>query len=531
MALAAPVLDASLGPDVPLRPEEVAAVKRHLRFLRQHKKALGLRLNAEEDLLCNGVREPSHRGVVMALLSKVDHVMVTRALERIDDAAQRTELLAGVARFSDDLGILLLYLESLADSASRAKAAGAFSLAVARMDLSAASEARVTRLLQVLAQVFQGHERAQALFGLMHAPGFAAMFDAVRGQLPPDLQQVIVPLAAVYEEVVLGQETRHGSKALRDGCVLLLTAPSETLVAYPFEVRVRLLETAVALVPDDRTADRAAAALLESLPPTSDEFVHLSLLRAGELMRRHADERAEWLLRRLEGARADCTDAALWRDALAGKRHGRFALGWPAEGGRRLAVPETPDARGFLPAFSLDAQVPVWLRSAPKKAKDAFGEELRLHRDLVLPGVAPVVGADPKHLSVAVPAWGRAGKEALPALAADRRAALELSLQAVSILGGLAHAGVRLPDARAWRFLVDDRTDPPRLWVADLSGARSQEGVEIRKAHGGLGRGLTRELLEAHEATLPPPLRRLLLRRRPRLDHLQLALADALERR
>ncbi len=505
-------------------------MKRHLRFLKVHRRALGVRLNAEEDLLVNGAREPEHRGVAIALLSKVDHATVTKALERIDDPVLRTEILSGVVRFSDDLGILLLYLESIADSTSRRKAAGAFSLAVARMDLSAASEARVTRLLAVLADVFSGHERAQALFGLLHAPGFSVVFDAVRDQLPPDLKQVIVPLASVHEEIVLGEETRHGAAALKKGCSLLLSAPAEVLATYPKDVRIRLLESAVVLVGDNRAADRAASALLESLPPKSDEFVRLSLLRAGELMRLGSDERAKWLLRRLEGAHAKCSQAALWRDALDGRLVGRFALGWPNSTGRRLELADGADKRGFVPAFSLDAQVPVWLRTAPAKHREAFIHEEKMHRELVLPGVSPVLGAvtKGKHLCLAVPAWGEPARDALEPLLGDRATALNLALQVTGILGGLGHAGVRLPDARRWRFLVETSPTPPRLWLADLSGARSSEAGEARKAHGGLARGLAREILDSHESTLPPLLRGLLLRRRPRLASLRAALADAL---
>jgi len=503
-------------------------MKRHLRFLKVHKRNLGVRLNAEEDLLVNGSREPEHRGVALALLSKFDHASVSKALEKIDNPALRTEVLSGVARFSDDLGILLLYLESLADSASRRQAAGAFSRAVERMDLSAASEARVTRLLSVLASSFEGHERAQALFGLLHAPGFSSVFEAVRGQLPQDLKDVIVPLTAVYEEIVLGEETRHGPGPLKAGAALLLSAPAEALAAYPKDVRVRLLESAVALVPDDRAADKAAAALLASLPPQSNDFVRLSLMRAGEQMRLGADERASWLLKRLEGAHAKCNDAALWRNALEGRRVGRFALGWPAANGRRLESPDNADPRGFVPAFSLDSQVPVWLRTAPSKARDAFTNEVRIHRNLVLTGLAPMLGAQTKgqHLCLAVPAWGKPARTALEPLVGDRDTAVDLALQVVGVLGGLAHAGVRIPDARRWRFLVET-AGAPRLWLADLSGAEQADPSDARKLHGGLARGLVREILSAHEHELPPPLRRLLLRRRPRLDELLGALADS----
>lgn len=531
-ALRAPIIDHALPADEPLHPHEVRAMKAHLRFLRGVRKPLGIRVNAEEDLLLNGAREPSHRGVCLKLLSKVDHSAVMRALDRIDAPRARTDLLAGVVRFSDDLGILLLYLESLADSASKAKAAGAFSLAVARMDLGAASPARITRLLELLATCFDGHERAQVLFGLLHAPGFAERFDAIRGELPRDLQQVIGPLAAVHEEIILGQETRHGPGALRTGCELLLSAPADTLRAYPLDVRTRLLESAVALVRDERTADRAAATLLESIDAAPEEYRRLALLRAADLMRRHADERARWVLKRLQGAQAKCTEAALWRDALESRHVGRFAMGWPDDTGRRIAVEPPPKGKGKLArAWSLDGQVSVWLRTAPGSARQAVSKEAALHSKLVLPGLAPLIGSNTKGktLALAVPAWGEPAALVLPRLK-DRRTALDLALQATQILGGLAFAGIKLPDARRWRWLVDTTASPPRLLLAVLQGATEVAALEALKAHGGSARGFARELLDDHERDLPPPLRRLLLRRRPRLDALQGALAEALSR-
>ena len=532
-ALRAPVIDHALPPDHPLAPHEVKAMKRHLRFLRTVRGPLGIRVNAEEDLLVNGAREPSHRGVCLALLSKVNHSAVQRGLERLDDPKARTELLAGVVRFSDDLGILLLYLESLVDTASRRKAAGAFSLAVARMDVGAASPARVKRLLELLTTCFEGAEEAQVLFGLLHAPGFAAQFEAIRSELPPALAKELVPLAAVYEEIICGEETRHGAGSLRAGCELLLSAPAETLVAYPLEVRARLLESAVALVRDERTADRAAAALLESIQKAPDEYRRLALLRIGDLMRRHADERARAALKRLAGAQASCPEALLWRDALESRTVGRFALGWPDDAGRRIVFEDLPKSRGRLArAWSLDGQVAVWLRAAPASARQALQAEVKLHQRLIMPGLMPLLGSDlrGKVLCVAVPAWGEPAPLVLTRLAEDRRLAVDLALQATQILGGLACAGVKLPDARRWRWLVDTSAQPPRLWIAALEGAREGPAVDALKSHAGSARGFVRELLAEHERDLPPPLRRLLLQRRPRLDALQAALAEALSR-
>ena len=173
--------------------------------------------------------------------------------------------------------------------------------------------------------------------------------------------------------------------------------------------------------------------------------------------------------------------------------------------------------------------MPVWLRTAPGSARQAVQAEAKLHRRLVLPGLAPLLGADTKGktIGLAVPGWGEPAGRVLGRLVEDRAVAVDLALQATQILGGLACAGVKLPDGRRWRWLVDTSAQPPRLWLASLQGAREVAPIDALKAHGGSARGFSRELLEAHERSLPAPLRRLLVRRRPRLDELQLALAEA----
>src|SRR5690348_5422705 len=69
------------GGDV-LAPDEVAEMRQHLGFLRTYKELLRLKLNAAEDLLVNGQREPSDRGVCRHLLGKVDRAVIERALAR-----------------------------------------------------------------------------------------------------------------------------------------------------------------------------------------------------------------------------------------------------------------------------------------------------------------------------------------------------------------------------------------------------------------------------------------------------------------
>jgi hypothetical protein len=119
---AAPVSDA-------LSPTELAEMKQHLAFLRRYKDALRLKLNATEDLLVNGQREPTDRGLCRHLLGKVDRAVIEATIAReplCSDVAARARMLEGAVRLTADIGILLAYLETLAHVRSRAEAAQAF---------------------------------------------------------------------------------------------------------------------------------------------------------------------------------------------------------------------------------------------------------------------------------------------------------------------------------------------------------------------------------------------------------------------
>ena len=85
---------------------EVAEMKQHLAFLRRYKEILRLKLNAAEDLLVNGQREPTERGVCRHLLGKVDRSVVEAAIAREplrSDAAARIRMLAGAVRLTAEV--------------------------------------------------------------------------------------------------------------------------------------------------------------------------------------------------------------------------------------------------------------------------------------------------------------------------------------------------------------------------------------------------------------------------------------------
>jgi hypothetical protein len=115
-AEAKPLLDGK-AIEEPLTPDELAELRQQLRFLREHRKVLHLRVNAQEDLLLNEVRQPTRRGVCLHLLNKVDRAQVFSAAERLDPAAA-TRLAEGVLRISPGVDYLLLYLDCVRRSQS-----------------------------------------------------------------------------------------------------------------------------------------------------------------------------------------------------------------------------------------------------------------------------------------------------------------------------------------------------------------------------------------------------------------------------
>ncbi len=520
-AVRAPKIAADRPASEELTPTEQAAMKRHLRFLAQNRAILRLKFNATEDLMVNGAREPTHRGQCLHLLGKVDRPAVEAAVGRLSDPTARRRLLEGVLRFSDDAALLLAWLESLTETASRRAAAAALNEAVGRIDFGALSDARLRRLLDVVAATFQGYERAQALFGLLHSTSFRAAFERVVPLLADDLQRDFGPLLAVYEVVIEGGDTERSHAELQAGAALLLGAPPDALRALPPATQLRLLESAVGLLTDEAKADQAAGILLEGIPRESDDFRRLALARAGALLRRGAEPRAKWLLKQLRHAQPKSKEAAEWVQALTAPRLAHFSLGWPGR------APKTgtkfPSQPGFTQAFSLGDQRRVWIRVGTPEHRKDWEAEGALLKKLPLLGMAPflesgvVKGGRPW---IAFAGQGQPGAEVLGGrLATDR--ALSIALQLTGMLHSLGAAGIRLPDARFRRFLVDHG----RLLLADLSKAEFVEPVVALKAHGGPAFGFCRELLRGRD--LPPELERALNRRRSRLSDLHRALVMA----
>ena len=468
-------IDASKPAEIPLTPDEVAEMRQHLRFLFRNREALRLKVNAAEDLLLNGAKEPTHRGQVLHLLGKVDLASVTSALTRVPDAKARAALLAGVVRFSSDVGILLLYLESLGDGASPKDAAAAFRLAVRRIDFAGISASRMRRVLDLVASTFEGHERVQVLSGLFASETFRGAFDAVQDALPPELAGIFVPLRVAYETILEGRPNEHGAAALKAGVTALLDAPDDVLRSHPEPVRERLLEQAIRLLEDPALEDRATDALLGTLPRESRSFSRVGMLRAAELLRRHDDERARDLLVQIKQAHSGFHMPAKWLTALEAPRVARIAL-WKdaaAEGSR------------FRSGFWLDAQRSAWARIGAPEDADAVTRDALLQRQVAIAGVAPVLecGVSPEGVPyVLLPVVGRPLSSVLARRSLDGEQASGLALAAAQALHGLALAGVELPDFDAARLLGADGS-PPQIWVGDLTGARRTDASSASRSH------------------------------------------------
>ncbi len=467
-------------------------MKEHLAFLREYKEALRIKLNAAEDLMVNGRRDPTDRGVCRHLLGKVDRTVIEAAVGREpmkSNAAARARMLAGAIRLTADVGVLLAYLETLTPQRSHAEAAQAFAEVVSRIDFESLSATRLARLLQVLTETFQGQERVQVLFGMLDGDAFRRAFDAAVDALPPDVAAIFAPLRAVHRRL---RNEAHDERetGLAEGLEQVMAVPDPVLRGFPEPLRVRMLELALDPGIPAALADRAAGVLLTSLAKTGKTFTRLAVRRAAQLLGRHVDDRARATLEEVRRVAPGFHVAERWLAALDARRLGRTAVTSP------------PPERGRLaPAFWLDGQRPVWVRTAPAVDAEALAREAELQAGLALPAVAPVVEHGMEHgipyvtLVAAGHPWTL--DQAKPA---DAAAALALAAQAARLLRALALAGVALPDANPERFCVaGDRA--PSLTLVDLAGARattSEEAAAVNAAGVGV---LVRRLAPA---VVPP---------------------------
>jgi hypothetical protein len=552
-----PTLDRS--PEAPMSAAEVARMKATLRFLREHRNTLKLKVNAAEDLLLNGRREPTHRGLCLHLLSKLDRTRVLQAAAHMPPA-QATEFLAGIVRFAPEIPYLLEFLRSVKASAHPRQAAAALTQALERVDFAETSGAQMRDLLQLVVDVFPASELPVFVFSLLSGAAFRSAFDRSSEGLPSSLAELLLPLRSLHRSLGrrgAGQrrdvqaEARLSLEQVREGALLMLGASRDSLLELAEPLRRQLLAAGADAL--GRVATRAPGrALADSLLgllgslELRDPGARAALVRelASGLLRAGLEAAAAELMRGEQAALPDPRWAQHWLAALAGARVGELALEQRARRGPRrrrggerarpgadtaddagegaaaegaaaegagsadTASADTGSADRWQRAFHVPTQLEVLVRFDDPGASGALRAHAELRRRALFPGVAAVVAerfapGERAHLALA---WqGPPLPRRLPAGRHDTRLAPELALgwcrEACRLLAALAEAGLELPDAALHRFSVDAAE---RLWLVDLWLLRAAAPAAARAAHLGLAQGLCRELLGALDRDILP---------------------------
>ena len=502
-ALPAPSTLVNKSTDEPLSDRELTEARTLLDFLKQHKSVLRLSLNATEDLLINGRRDPTERGVLLHLFRKVDAQAVDRALAReplASDPKARARFMAGVVRLAPGPKSLLGYLEAVADSKDPRQAARALSGVATRLEFDAMSRAQWLRLMELVGQTFEGPDRVQALLGLLDNPSFKGALDTHRTALAPERAAEILPLARAHAHVV-GGETLPGGEADRAlvvrGMKAWLSLPEPTLRSFPEPVRWRLAERAVS-GPVGLGATDVPKGLVESLPHHERDYARIGMAWSRRLLAEEADTDARALLSQVAEAHPSFRDAARLLTALDGPRVGT------------LTFERLPRPGRWAPACWLPGALFGLGRWVDRSESDAAMREAELQADLLEAGFAPVVASGQD-------AQGRAfaftSVRGLPLAAGSRvnpRDALSRARAVAQIARTLATRGIELPDLNLERFVLPKRGGPT---LVDIAGAKASDPPRAAMALAEPARNAVKTLLQS--VTVPEELAQRIERRLP----------------
>lgn len=466
----------------PLTPQELAALREHFRFLRENRRELRLRVNAAEDLLLNGVKEPTHRGVCQHLLGKVERSAVLSAAERLAPAAA-AKLLAGVIRFSADIEYVLRFLEKVKLSSSPAAATAALSQGLQRIEFDKVSAAQMRRVLNLLTELFDEGQRPALLLGMLESPSFRHAFDSSISDLPQPLAQLVLPLRAVQAVILHGKTNPFDSETLRDGLHLLLDLEDKILLRHSLEVRKRLLSFGLqACCAPDHRLHRSLRMLLTSFPTSDRHKREFALALARHFMASEQEADARKLLQVLAREYPDFPAPARWQGFLDAERLADIAL---------LDEPaELKDALGHharRAGIDLSTLRAVWIQIGNPDHADSHETAAQLLSELCIPGVAALQasGTTPAGEPYFVVAGSGRGLETELIENLEAGDALGLCRGAVQILAALATAGIQLPDASLQRFT---RETDGALLLTDLAGAQRLEVEAAKSAHVTLAR-------------------------------------------
>ncbi|MEN9578678.1 MAG: hypothetical protein RJA70_1687, partial [Pseudomonadota bacterium] len=448
--------------ETPLSPDEVTELKRTFRFLHEHRKVLKLKLNAQEDLLLNGAREPEHRGVCQHLVAKLEYSRLVAAAERLEPK-QRVRLVEGVLQFSTELSYLLLYLEALKE-AGHAGANHALSQALRRIDFTRVTEGQMRRVLDLLVESFPPGDRPRMMLGLLESRSFREAFDSALTKLPQELSDIVGPLRVAHQVILHGRGAGPGD-SLVSGVRMLLECGLSVLEPYKSAARARLLDLAIeqigsgqlpASVHQQKDVRATLRELVDDFASAPNEHVEwqwrlcCAWIAAGE------DSAAEKGLDRLTKQRPNHTGAVRALQALRAPRVARIAL---------------VRGKGFLPTktscplksgYCLDTQRELWVRvSELGQDTTAFDAQVRSRAQLQLPSVVPMYqqGTDDNgRRYVAYPRLGRTLKSRSVISA-------QQSFEILSLVASLAQSGVVLADLDLARFEMDE--SGARVWLLE----------------------------------------------------------------
>ncbi|MEM7679160.1 MAG: hypothetical protein AAF449_24540, partial [Myxococcota bacterium] len=431
-----PQLDLSAASDAPLTEEEVAEATQHLALLKRFKKSLRLSLNATEDLLVNGARVPDDRGVMKHLLAKVDRQIVQAALSREplnSDRALRSEFLAGIVRLRPSFDTLMAYLQTITDSDPRA-AAQAFGLTVRRLPFDDASAAQLDQLLALIGTTFEGHDHTQAIIGLLDRAH--SVLQKHRDELDPNQWTNIAPLVAAHGAVARNAplpDSEEGRALVADGLTRWLSAPSNVIRSYPEKLRWRLASYAVRAAREVRP-DTVPKALFSSLPTDDKRYAPLASIQA------EAHARAG----EVDAARALLKPAVQTEDPSPTLKSLARVLAWPQVGQATIDPAKGPGR--LRRAFDLNHGAHGWARTSPAEGAGALVAEARRQTNLMVPGVALVLGYGlAKDGSAYVVVAGR-GRPWAPNPRAPIAEVLQIILDIALIARAVDAVGLSLPD-------------------------------------------------------------------------------------
>lgn len=508
-----------------MTPAEVARMKTTLRFLREHRHTLKLKVNAAEDLLLNGSREPTHRGLCQHLLSKLDRARVLQASERLPPA-QATELLGGIVRFAPEIPYVVRFLQCVKASEDRTQTAAALTQALERLDFGEASAAQMRDILLLIVDVFPPAELPVFAFTLLNGEAFRNAFDRSSEGWPESLSVLLLPLRAFHRALGQKRQGRERERLslaeVKEGARLLLGASTASLLELGENVRRRLFDVGCeALAASDaKQVDNAAfetlAALFRGLAFRDPGARSLAALRlAGSLLRAGREKLARQVLRAELEASGEARDARRWLEALDGARVGNVAFerrrrGQGQGSGAEPALPTERWQRGWHVPTQQDVLVRLGV-AEPPEARAAALEALRSHTELrrraLFPSVTALVEAalepatrEPPYVALA---WeGPVLSSRLERGASSAGQVAAWCTEACLLLAALAAVGLELPDAAPQRFSVSElsggRAAPSnRLWLGDLWGVREADSSLAQASHAVLARELCAQLFGA----------------------------------